>query len=54
MPGLSASPGFSNRPDGEFLAGVQDGSVVAGVSGVWNAVALQEIWGEDFGAAKLP
>ena len=51
---IAASPGFSNRPDGEFLAGVQDGSVIAGVSGVWNSVAVQEAWGDDMGAAKLP
>ena len=51
---IAASPGFSNRPDGEFLAGVQDGSVIAGVSGVWNSVAVQDAWGDDMGAAKLP
>ena len=51
---IAASPGFSNRTDGEFLAGVRDGSVIAGVSGVWNAVAIQEAWGENAGAAKLP
>ena len=51
---IAASPGFSNRTDGEFLAGVRDGSVIAGVSGAWNAVAVQEAWGENTGAAKLP
>ena len=51
---ISASPGFSSRTDTEFLAGVQDGSVIAGVSGVWNAVAVEEAWGADMGAAKLP
>jgi arabinogalactan oligomer/maltooligosaccharide transport system substrate-binding protein len=51
---IAASPAFSNRPDGEFLRGVQDGSVIAGISGVWNAVAVQEAWGDDMGAAKLP
>lgn len=51
---IAASPGFSNRPDSEFLAGVQDGSVIAGVSGVWNAVAVRKAWGDDMGAAKLP
>ena len=30
------------------------GSVIAGISGVWNAVAIQEIWGTNMGAAKLP
>ncbi len=51
---IAASPGFANLPDTEFLAGVQDGSVAAGVSGVWNAVAVEEAWGENAGAAKLP
>ena len=51
---VAASPGFASRTDTEFLSGVQDGSVIAGVSGVWNAVAVQEAWGEDAGAAKLP
>ena len=50
----AASPGFASRTDEEFLAGVRDGSVIAGVSGVWNAVAIQEAWGENAGAAKLP
>lgn len=51
---IAASPGFSNRVDTDFLAGVQDGSVAAGVSGVWNAVAVEEAWGKNTGAAKLP
>ncbi|MCI8841047.1 MAG: extracellular solute-binding protein [Oscillibacter sp.] len=51
---IAAGSGFESRTDEEFLAGVRDGSVIAGVSGVWNAVAIQEAWGEDAGAAKLP
>ena len=51
---IVASPAFANRPDAEFLAGVRDGSVVAGISGVWNAVAIEEAWGDNMGAAKLP
>lgn len=51
---LAGSPGFSNRPDAEFLQGVLDGTVIAGVSGIWNAVAIQQAWGDDMGAAKLP
>lgn len=51
---IAASPAFSNRTDEDFLAGVRDGSVIAGVSGVWNAVAVQEAWGADMGASKLP
>lgn len=51
---IAASPAFSNRPDTEFLIGVQDGTVIAGVSGVWNAMAVKEAWGDNMGAAKLP
>lgn len=54
MLSVAASPGFASRTDTEFLAGVRDGSVIAGVSGIWNAVAIQEAWGENMGAAKLP
>ena len=54
MLNIAASPSFSSRTDEEFLKGVQDGSVIAGVSGVWNAVAIQEAWGESAGAVKLP
>ena len=51
---ISASPGFASRTDEEFLAGVKDGSVIAGVSGSWNALAIEEAWGADAGAARLP
>lgn len=51
---IAASPGFSDRTDEEFLAGVKDGSVAAGVSGVWNSVAVEEAWGENAGAVRLP
>lgn len=54
MLSIAASPGFANRTDTEFLEGVRNGTVIAGVSGVWNAVAVQEAWGENAGAAKLP
>lgn len=51
---IAASPGFSNRNDAAFLQGMQDGSVIAGISGVWNAKELQQTLGERMGAAKLP
>ncbi len=54
MLSIAASPAFASMTDPEFLAGVQSGSVAAGVSGVWNAVAIAESWGENMGAAKLP
>ena len=54
MLSIAASPGFASRTDTEFLEGVRNGSVIAGVSGVWNAMAVQEAWGENAGAVKLP
>lgn len=51
---ISSSPAFWNIPDGEFVEGVKNGSVIAGVSGVWNANAVEAAWGNDYGATKLP
>lgn len=54
MLSIAASPGFASRTDTEFMEGVKDGTVIAGISGVWNAVAIQEVWGDNAGAARLP
>lgn len=51
---IAANPGFLDLPDGEFISQVQDGTVIAGVSGVWNAMEIQNAWGSDYGAVKLP
>lgn len=51
---IADSPAFANMTDEDFMAGVRNGSVIAGVSGVWNAVSIQNAWGENMGAAKLP
>ena len=51
---IAASPAFASMTDTQFMAGVRDGTVVAGISVVWNAVAVEEAWGRDYGAAKLP
>ena len=51
---IADSPAFLDTVEAGFLEGVSDGSVIAGVSGVWNAQAMEEAWGKDFGAAKLP
>lgn len=54
MLAIAESPAFLNTVEEGFLEGVQDGSVIAGVSGVWNAVAMEEALGADYGASKLP
>ena len=51
---IAASPGFSSMTDTDFLAGVQDGSFIAGVSGVWNEVEIRKAWGDNYGAVKMP
>lgn len=51
---ITASPAFLVQSDGSFVEGVKSGEVIAGVSGVWNAVAIKEAWGDDYGACKLP
>lgn len=47
-------PGFLAGNDDVLIEGLKDGSVIAGVSGVWNAVQVKEILGENYAAAKLP
>ena len=54
MLAIASSPAFLSTVEEGFLEGVRDGSVIAGVSGVWNAVAMEEAWGADYGAARLP
>lgn len=51
---IAENPGFANCTDEAFLNGVKDGSVIAGISGVWNSVAVKDAWGENAGAVKLP
>lgn len=54
MMNIAAHPGFLSTDDAGFMTGVKDGTIIAGVSGVWNAVAIEEAWGSNFGASKLP
>lgn len=51
---LAQNPGFISCSDDDFVKGVKAGDIIAGVNGAWNATVLQEVWGEDYGAAKLP
>jgi arabinogalactan oligomer/maltooligosaccharide transport system substrate-binding protein len=54
MLAMAQSSGFASMSDDDFIAGVQDGSVIAGVSGVWDATSVEAAWGSDYGAVKLP
>ncbi len=54
MQNIAQHPGFISTDDAGFLKGVQDGTIIAGINGVWNAVAVEQAWKSGYGAAKLP
>lgn len=51
---IAEHAGFTNTDDAGFLKGVKNNTIIAGVNGIWNAVALKKAWGKNFGAARLP
>ena len=51
---LVANPNFVNDQDGAGMAGLRDGSVKAMFSGSWDAAAVKEALGDNFGAVALP
>ncbi len=51
---IARHPGFVSADSDAFVAGIKDGSIIAGVSGTWNAAVAAQVWGEDYAAAKLP
>ncbi|MDD6070885.1 MAG: extracellular solute-binding protein [Clostridiales bacterium] len=51
---LSTNANFINDQDGAGLAGLRDGSVNAVFSGTWDAEAVKEALGDNFGVAALP
>lgn len=51
---VTQNPAFLSQPNSSFMDSVVSGEVIAGISGVWNAVEIQEAWGKDYGACKLP
>ena len=51
---IAQHPGFISADSDAFVAGLKDGSIIAGVSGTWNANVAAQVWGDDYAAAKLP
>lgn len=51
---IAANKGFINCDDTGFLANVENGSVIAGVSGMWNAENIKKVYGDNYAACKLP
>lgn len=49
------NPGVkADADDSKILAGFQDGSIAAAVTGIWNKNSIQEYLGANMGVAKLP
>ena len=51
---IAEHDGFLSCDDTGFLKGVENGTIIAGINGAWNAQAVKNAWGENFSAAKLP
>jgi arabinogalactan oligomer/maltooligosaccharide transport system substrate-binding protein len=51
---IASHPGFISLGDAEFVTGIVDGSIIAGINGPWNANAAKDAWGDNYAAAKLP
>ena len=51
---IAANAGFLNCGDADFVAGAKDGSIIAGINGAWNAKKIQEAYGDNYAATKLP
>lgn len=51
---MANHPGYVNLTDAEFSTGVTDGSITAGVNGIWNATVAEDAWGTNYAATKLP
>lgn len=51
---LVANPNFTNDADGSGLSGLRDGSINAVFSGSWDAAAVKEALGDNFGVTALP
>ena len=51
---LASNPKFSNEKDGSSIAKFQDGKLGAYCSGSWDAEAIKEALGDNFGVTQLP
>lgn len=54
MLAIAGNKGFLNCADDEFVKGVTDGTIIAGVNGLWNATKVSDAFGENYAACKLP
>lgn len=51
---LANNTGFINVDDEALVEGIKDGGIIAGISGIWLESRVQEGFGNNYGAVKLP
>lgn len=51
---IASHDGFQNATTEEFQQNLKKDTFIAGISGAWDAKAVEEAWGENYAAAKLP
>lgn len=54
MNSIAKRNSFMSLDDSGLVDGMKDGSIIAGVSGVWLATSVSDILGDNYGAIKLP
>lgn len=54
MLAIAQNEGFLNCGDEDFVKGVNDGTIIAGVNGPWNANIVEQAFGAGYAATKLP
>lgn len=51
---IAGHDGFLDAGTNEFVSGVRDGTIIAGVSGTWDANVMQQVYGDGYRACMLP
>ncbi|MBE6024530.1 MAG: extracellular solute-binding protein [Cellulosilyticum sp.] len=51
---IGKSPAFVSTQGTDFIKGIQEGNIIATISGIWDANIISEAWGDAYAATKLP
>lgn len=54
MLSIAKNPGFVSLGDEDLINGIQNGEIIAGINGAWNAEKISAAWGDDYAATMLP
>lgn len=51
---IATHDAFVSLGDNDLISGIEDGSIIAGINGIWNAVEVENAWKDGYAATKLP